>query len=258
MRGTYAEVYQAPYTRTSILVGIFYACNLYVLYGLFNLIPDMMTYGWCGLSDFFTVTYYDQRGCLVYTKAEYLFFLATCLLNIPGVVLGGELADYFGRLKSIRVMVWLGVLSMAAFFWCISGVVSIIELIIAIIITRASFHILFLYIPECYPTYIRGTAYGCANGIGSMGSALGSLMIMYLDTISILYTFYTIVSVLLLNAIASLFLNKEETYDSVLVDNRSGNNPLTGPTVRNYGSLGANGEQDVEGTRANLSKNIKD
>ena len=93
-----------------------------------------------------------------------------------------------------------------------------------------------------------------------MGSALGSLMIMYLDTISILYTFYTIVSVLLLNAIASLFLNKEETYNSVLVDNRSGNNPLTltGPTVRNYGSLGANGEQDVEGTRANLSKNIKD
>lgn len=121
----YKEIYSQPYTWNSLLMGLFYFCDLYVLFGLFYLLPgeitctdlsgligdafyllpgeiqgihsllnsclgllsgvctsyfsppDMMSFGYCGLSNFFTTTYYDQRGCIVYTKAEYLFNAAT-------------------------------------------------------------------------------------------------------------------------------------------------------------------------------------
>ena len=73
--------------RRSIVIAIMFGVTVWVFYGFLYLLPDMMSYGYCHMSEFFDVTYVDSTGCTVYTKAEYLFLLVVNMIYIPGYII---------------------------------------------------------------------------------------------------------------------------------------------------------------------------
>ena len=56
--------------RTSITVQILFLCNMYTAYGAEFLIPDMMSYGYCYMSEWFDAIYTTKEGCINYTKVS--------------------------------------------------------------------------------------------------------------------------------------------------------------------------------------------
>ena len=74
--------------RESFIIAILFFCNMYLIFGIIILIPDMMAYNWCEMSQFFDTTYVNDLGCTVYTKAEYLFCMVIALLYFPGFIIG--------------------------------------------------------------------------------------------------------------------------------------------------------------------------
>eukprot|EP00116_Pleurobrachia_bachei_P006280 sb/3466542/ len=56
--------------RTSFVIQILFLCNMYTSYGAIFLIPDMMSYGYCYMSEWFDVIYTTDsvEGCINYTK----------------------------------------------------------------------------------------------------------------------------------------------------------------------------------------------
>lgn len=124
---------------------------------------------------------------------------------------------------------WAELVSFSLLLYCVNNVIMIIELVLSFIISHTAYQILLIYIPECYPTYMRTTAGGMALGIGRFGAAVGALVAEYLDESSIVYTLYTFIGVMLVNAVGTLFL-RTETYDTLLADNRS-------RSGRSYGTM---------------------
>ena len=69
------------------MIIIIFGSIVWVFYGFLYLLPDMMSYGYCDLSQFFDVTYIDENGCTEYTKSEYLFLAVVNVIYIPGYVI---------------------------------------------------------------------------------------------------------------------------------------------------------------------------
>ena len=78
---------QDAFYRRSVLIIIIFGSIVWVFYGFLYLLPDMMSYGYCDLSQFFDVTYIDENGCTEYTKSEYLFLAVVNVIYIPGYVI---------------------------------------------------------------------------------------------------------------------------------------------------------------------------
>ena len=224
-RGTYADIYSPPYTRTSLLISLLFFCNLYINIGIMYLIPDMMSMGYCTLSEWFDptkvtkLTYLSNKPCEVYTSNEYLFLLGVRLLYIPAMFIGSWTAKDFGRKASFLYSGWGSLIAIVFLMFCLEAEMLYTLVAAVVILYSLSTHVLFIYTPEYYPTYIRSTAMGVHLGIGRLGAAVAALVSEYLDTINIRFTIATYILVIVVNAVATCFL-QTETRGQALVDNR--------------------------------------
>ena len=56
--------------RTSVALITLFVCSMWCGYGAFFLIPDMMSHGYCYMSEWFAVIYTTENGCINYTKVR--------------------------------------------------------------------------------------------------------------------------------------------------------------------------------------------
>ena len=251
-RGEYKDIYKQPFTRTSIVVTIIFWCNMWLGYGIVFLVPDMMSHSYCYMSEFFDVIYITKHGCINYTKAEYIFFLVIIFCCLPGYVLGPWTCEKFGRLPTFYYSTWGSLVSTTMLLFCFGSIIIYIELFFVALFYMAMDAVLWIYVPEYYPTYIRSTAVGVINGIGKVGGALGVLVTLYLDAYNIQYTIGVYIVIIIFAILGTFFLNTE-TRGRVLVDERTylapETEPISGASQEDYGSAentGAESEREQE------------
>ena len=60
--------------RTSVILTVLFLCNMWTGYGILFLVPDMMSHGYCSMSEWFDVIYITENGCINYTRVRIFFF----------------------------------------------------------------------------------------------------------------------------------------------------------------------------------------
>ena len=56
--------------RTSVILTVLFLCNMWTGYGILFLVPDMMSHGYCSMSEWFDVIYITENGCINYTRVR--------------------------------------------------------------------------------------------------------------------------------------------------------------------------------------------
>ena len=120
----------------------------------------------------------NERG---FTKGDISNF--TLLTNTPGgigVAVGGKLADAYGRrIVGAVAVAALGICTTASYF--ASGVWLWLWAAVGAIIGSATIPSLSVYLPELFPTALRGKANGIISTVAVMGSAIGLITVGYLS-----------------------------------------------------------------------------
>ena len=242
-RVEFRDMFTVPYTKTSALIAVLFFTNIYLLFGVIILIPDMMTLNWCNMSQFFETKYVNSEGCEVRTKAAYLFEMVLAALWFPGFCLGSGLVAVVGRITGLRIATFSCAVSTILLLLCVNAYISYVVLVCAVMSYAALVQVLWIYVPELYPSYMRATAVGVHNGIGKFGAAAGTFLSAYLDHRGIQYTLYTFIFMAVVSAVTSLFFSQkeDETQGEALLDGRD--------EVRHYGAskeAGSRGKTDKE------------
>eukprot|EP00116_Pleurobrachia_bachei_P003135 sb/3463397/ len=221
--GEFWDVWAKPNTCESLTITIHFVCNMFLVFGISMLIPDAMSYNYCGLDMWFDTTYVNDEGCTVYTRAEYVFMMITAIIFIPGMILATWLADFIGRRMTFVVSIFGGAIFSVLLILCINSYLTYITLLGAAFFYAAYNQVLWVYTPEFYATYMRGTACGIQNGIGKFGAAAGTFLTTYLDEFDVTYSVYCFIGVQLIACATVLFM-KRETLGQNLQDTRSNEN----------------------------------
>eukprot|EP00116_Pleurobrachia_bachei_P003364 sb/3463626/ len=242
MGGELWEVWAPPLTRGSIQITLHFLCNMYMLYGVSMLIPDMMSYNYCGMDTFFDSTYINLSGCEVYTDSEYWFLLVMVVIYLPGMIGATVVAEKIGRKVSLQINIFAGLVFTLLMLICIDTIVTYITVFIVVFFYAAYNQVLWIYTPEFYPTYIRGTAIGVQNGLGKLGAAAGVFLTVYYDAINIRYSIGWFVLVNIIACCTIVFMSDaEETVGKRLRDGRDLDDMTQGPSEdclsHTYGSI---------------------
>ena len=208
-KGNILDVFKRPFTRTTVTIGSMFFVITWAFYGFFYLLPDMMSYGYCHISEWFSTTYVNSKGCTVYTKAEYLFLVVVNILYVPGYIVSPISAEYWGRKPTLRLSYFASFVITLTLLICISSYLIYLELFLIVNFYGMAIATVWLYMPECYPTYIRSTATGTQNALSKFGAAGGTFITEYVDSIDIRYSIMITGSLLLLASIVSIFLQRE-------------------------------------------------
>eukprot|EP00116_Pleurobrachia_bachei_P003689 sb/3463951/ len=221
--GELLEVWSKPNTWESLIITIHFVCNAFLFAAIGMLIPDAMSYNYCGLDTWFDTTYVNEEGCTVYTRAEYLFMMITLIILTPGLFLSRWLADLIGRRMTFIVSIYGGAIFSVLLSICINSYMTYITLLGAALFYAAYNQVLWIYTPEFYPTYMRGTACGVQDGIGKFGAAAGTFLTTYLDEYDVSYSVYCFIGVEFIACVAVLFM-KRETLGQNMQDSRLNEN----------------------------------
>eukprot|EP00116_Pleurobrachia_bachei_P003192 sb/3463454/ len=173
------------------------------------------------------------------SDGEYLFLIVTNLACYPGFFAATWLADCVGRKPAMMVSVYGGAVSTVLLLFCFNSYVTYVELAACVIFYSAYNQVLWIYTPEFYATYMRGTAIGVQNGLGKFGAAAGTFLTTYLMEVNIAYCIGCFVGVQVVSCLTVTFL-KKETQGQVMQDGREvgENSRITsgGPEITKYGS----------------------
>ncbi|MDW3219618.1 MAG: MFS transporter [Acidimicrobiales bacterium] len=120
----------------------------------------------------------DERGFSAGTIS--LFRMATSLPGILGIVIGGRLAEGFGRRRVGAVSILVGGAAMVATYQT-DGLGMWGLAVITIIFSAAAVPALGVYGPELFPTQLRGRANAIITTVTVTGSALGLVIAGRLD-----------------------------------------------------------------------------
>ena len=135
------------------------------------------------------------------------------------MLLGTAGAEVVGRRYTFIISIYCSAAAIGLLLLCLNPYLTLVEIFLAVISIAAYNDILWIYSPEFYPTYLRGTAIGVQNGIGKMGAAAGTFLTEYLDDIDITYSIYCFLAVALVACVNVLFMERE-TRGEQLVDGR--------------------------------------
>ena len=221
--GEFLDVWAKPNTCESLIITIHFICNMFLVFGISMLIPDAMSYNYCGLDMWFDTTYTNEDNCTVYTWAEYVFMMITAIIFIPGMILATWLAEFIGRRMTFMVSIFGGAIFSVALIVCINSYLTYVIFLGAAFFYAAYNEVLWIYTPEFYATYMRGTACGIQNGIGKLGAAAGTFLTTYLDEYGVIYSIYCFIGVQLIACVTVLFMNRE-TVGQNLQDSRLNEN----------------------------------
>eukprot|EP00116_Pleurobrachia_bachei_P007473 sb/3467735/ len=238
--GGMVDVWASPHTWGSIQLSIHFLCNMFLFFGITMMVPELMSRNYCSLSMFFETTRVDdETSCTVYSDGEYLFLIVTNLACYPGFFAATWLADCLGRKPAMMASVYGGAVATVLLLFCVNSYVTYVELAACVIFYSAYNQVLWIYTPEFYATYMRGTAIGIQNGLGKFGAAAGTFLTTYLMEVNIAYCIGCFVGVQIVSCITVTFL-KKETQGQVMQDGREvcENSRITsgGPEVTKYGS----------------------
>ena len=143
------------------------------------------------------------------------------VIYLPGMVGATVVAEKIGRRVSLQINIFSSLAFTLLMLICIDTIVTYITVFIVVFFYAAYNQVLWIYAPEFYPTYIRGTAIGAQNGLGKLGAAAGVFLTVYYDAINIRYSIGWFALVNIVACCTIVFMSDaEETVGRRLRDGR--------------------------------------
>ena len=223
-------VFSPEFLRHSIILILIFFINMYHVFAIVILLPDVLLNNYCSASSFLGKET-NAKGCEILSKGDYEMLLVSALLSVPGFFLGTVVVEKLGRKKSFvfTALIQIICFCMALPCW---GTWFLYLALAAMIISSTTFNqILWIYTPESYPTYIRNTAVGTLNALGKLGAASGTFIIETLDAKDIRGSLGTFIAFGFILLAATLLL-KKETRNQALQDTREQQAGLTYATLQ--------------------------
>lgn len=116
-----------------------------------------------------------ERGYTVSQSLTYTLVLSVAA--VPGALLAWPMVDRWER-KNLLVLVATSIALLMIVFGLVPGIIGI--LIIGFVITlllQTSIAIIYTYLPEIFPTQLRGLGSGTANSMGRLAGVAGSFIV---------------------------------------------------------------------------------
>lgn len=209
--GSFKRLFNEEYRRSTITLTIMFFHDMFIHFGFIFLLPLLYRMNACGTSPPESPT----RPCQILSQndlAKLTFASAVGVLGNSALIL----AVLIGRLIPLRGTNAILVFLFVGLFFCISLWVTF-SLTVGIKLMEATLNmLLWIIIPERYPTNIRSTATSFINSMGKLGGVLGSALPL-LFYIHPYYALGTLLLSSLIGLIAS-FAYDVETKDVELQD----------------------------------------
>ena len=216
-RGTLSDVLKPQFRKETILLSIMYAGNIFLIFGLIVYLPFAVSRDICGGVGSGSI----ERTCKTLTRSELLDLAFISAAGLFAVTLGLLVAKKLGRVWPIKAFGIIVFLFTASLLVCIN-----------INFTKAAFFfikffacafniIIWIIIPEIYPTVIRNTATGVINFWGKSAGAISTFLVYFLYSFSPLYVIIGFVIASLFSMIGGILWwkeTKDATYEEVIAD----------------------------------------
>ena len=139
---------------------------------------------------------YKNSNCMLLTSEDYQQLLWTSTSELPGCIITGLLLDWVGRKKTWAITSALASLSLGFMLLgcALSSTAVTILLFLARGSTMAATFCAWVYIPEVYPTQIRGVAFGSAGIFTKIGGMITPFVaqVLFEHSSSIAIVFYVV------------------------------------------------------------------
>ncbi|MGR9172747.1 MFS transporter [Hyphomicrobiales bacterium] len=176
--------------RTILMLAIWFLVSI-SYYGIFTWMPPKLAGDGFGF----------VRG--------YGFLVLIALAQIPGYALAAYGVEAWGRRPTLVAFCILSMIGCLLFVFGSSGLVIGASLLIMSFALLGTWGALYAYTPELYPTTSRATGMGAAGAMARLGGLLAPSLIALFVTQSFVLTIGIFAGLLLLAAIAALFVDAE-------------------------------------------------
>ena len=210
--GSFMTLLSHENIRTTLTLSSIFFTTVYVSFGTIAFLPLMFETGYCGAN-----VQPPIHECGLLTQRDLLKMTIVPTVSLVTVVFFTFIANTFGRLTPLRVASGLQIIAVALLFVCMpdpakvavaaSGGACIIIVVL----------MLWIIVPESYPTNIRSSAIGFINGWGRIGGCMGTGSVylwLYVNPDAVLGLF---VGMSILGFLFTFILNRE-TKDVVVRD----------------------------------------
>jgi MFS family permease len=186
--GSYSMILNKEHRRSTIALSVIYFGNIFVEFGLIVLLPLLFSSHLCG-----TVNPTDiEKPCQTLTQDELREITIATSGSIFGIVAGLFFAQFIGRLMGLRAASFAMIFSIGSLFLCVNETFTVVASTILKVLEAVVNSIIWIVIPETFPTTIRSTATGFINGWGKMGGLVGTgcvYLLFYVSPYSVIAIF---------------------------------------------------------------------
>ncbi|XP_063680252.1 putative transporter svop-1 [Bolinopsis microptera] len=166
--GSYSKLLSKEHKKSVIALSVIYFSNIFVEYGLITLLPLLFSSDICGAG------VAPEHICQNLSQEDLAKLSIVTSTQIVAAVGALILALTVNRLVPLRVAIGFAVLSMMCFFVCVGPVFTLLTSVVIKMCIAVSNTLIWIMMPESFPTDIRSTAIGFINGWGKLGGLLGA------------------------------------------------------------------------------------
>ena len=212
-RGSLKTLFSSEYKQTVLALSAVYFANIFVEFGLIIFLPLLFSSDVCSGSGGGV----PEHTCKPLSKKDLWELTLASAGGIFGCFLSLILATQIGRIAPVRVGSGVQTLFLTLLLFCISEGFTFYTAVIVKIVQAFINCLIWIVIPESFPTIIRSTALGIVNGSGKVGGLIGTGMVYLLFYESFRYVVCLFILASVVGFVGSLFLHVE-TKDTELQD----------------------------------------
>ena len=166
--GSYSKLLNQEHKKSAIALSVIYFCNIFVDFGLIMLLPLLFSSDYCGAG------VAPKHTCQSLSQEDLAKLSIVTSSQIVAAVGALVLALLVNRLLPLRVGIGITVLSITCLFVCVGSTFTLLTTVVIKCCIAVSNTLLWIMMPESFPTDIRSTAVGFINGWGKFGGVLGA------------------------------------------------------------------------------------
>ncbi|XP_068609306.1 synaptic vesicle 2-related protein-like [Brachionichthys hirsutus] len=167
------DLFSPQYWRMTLLLWFIWFSAAFNYYGLVLLTTELFqSGGMCGTPQGAKPEHSCNLDCNYLTSDDYKDLLWTTAAEIPGVLVFLLIIDRIGRKKSMAMAFFMFSLFILPLYACIGRVAVTIIIFIARASIAGGLQVIYVYMPEVFPTEIRASALGIGSAISKMGSLI--------------------------------------------------------------------------------------
>ena len=175
--GSYGTILNQDHRKTTCSLSVIYFCNIFIGFGLALLLPLMFNPGICEVE---VTNSPNHMICEGLSQKDLLKLCLVTFICMFGLVAAVVAVQRVGRLTPLRLTSTAVMIATASLFACVNDTYTLVTSTLCKLAYCTLNILIWVIIPESFPTNVRSTAVGFINGWGKTGGALGASCVYFL------------------------------------------------------------------------------